>query len=83
MGDTCSCRRATPQAVPCRAMELASLTPVKPRLRGVSHQYAFFVSLLCGVGLILAASDGRARLAAASTRRRSRACWARARCITA
>ncbi|MCW3069761.1 MAG: channel protein hemolysin family [Solirubrobacterales bacterium] len=39
--------------------------PVKPRLRGVSHQYAFFVSLACGVGLILAASGGRARLAAA------------------
>jgi hemolysin III len=39
-------------------------TPPKPRLRGVSHAYAFFVSLACGVGLILAASDGRARLAA-------------------
>jgi hemolysin III len=38
--------------------------PVKPRLRGVSHQYAFFVSVGCGVGLILAASGGRARLAA-------------------
>ncbi len=38
--------------------------PIKPRLRGVSHQYAFFVSLGCGVALILAASDGRARLAA-------------------
>jgi hemolysin III len=38
--------------------------PVKPRLRGVSHQYAFFVSLGCGVGLILAASGGRARVAA-------------------
>jgi hemolysin III len=37
----------------------------KPRLRGVSHQYAFFVSLGCGVGLILAASGGRARVAAA------------------
>ncbi|MGA2319878.1 MAG: hemolysin III family protein [Solirubrobacteraceae bacterium] len=36
----------------------------KPRLRGVSHEYAFFLSLACGVGLILAASDGRARLAA-------------------
>src|ERR1017187_8477562 len=45
-------------------MEFASLAPVKPRLRGVSHQYAFFVSLGCGVGLILAASDGRARVAA-------------------
>ncbi len=38
--------------------------PVKPRLRGVFHQYAFFVSLVLGVGLILAASDGKARLAA-------------------
>ena len=38
--------------------------PVKPRLRGVSHQYAFFVSVGCGVALILAASGGRARLAA-------------------
>src|SRR6185312_3900585 len=37
---------------------------VKPRLRGVTHEYAFFVSIGCGVGLILAASDGRARLAA-------------------
>jgi hemolysin III len=37
---------------------------MRPKLRGVSHQYAFFVSLGCGVALILAASDGRARLAA-------------------
>jgi hemolysin III len=44
------------------ARELAA--PVKPRLRGVSHQYAFFVSLGCGVALILAASGGRARVAA-------------------
>jgi hemolysin III len=38
--------------------------PVKPLLRGVSHQYAFFISIGCGVGLILAASGGRARVAA-------------------
>jgi hemolysin III len=37
---------------------------MKPRLRGVSHQYAFFVSLGCGMALILGASNGRARLAA-------------------
>lgn len=37
---------------------------MKPKLRGVSHQYAFFLSLVCGVALILGASDGRARLAA-------------------
>jgi hemolysin III len=39
-------------------------TPAKPKLRGVSHEYAFFVSLACGVALILAASGGKARLAA-------------------
>jgi hemolysin III len=50
-------------ASPVRALLPAG--PVKPRLRGVSHAYAFFVSLLCGVGLILAASDGKARVAAA------------------
>src|ERR1035437_8065486 len=46
-------------------MNLLPTGPVKPRLRGVSHEYAFFVSLACGVALILAASDGRARVAAA------------------
>src|ERR1039458_10423071 len=45
-------------------MNMLSSVPVKPRLRGVSHAYAFFVSLGCGLALILAASDGRARLAA-------------------
>jgi hemolysin III len=43
---------------------LAEAVPAKPRLRGVSHQYAFFISIGCGVGLILAASEGRARVAA-------------------
>ncbi|MEA2217174.1 MAG: hemolysin, partial [Solirubrobacteraceae bacterium] len=45
-------------------MNLPSSLPVKPRLRGVSHEYAFFISVGCGVALILAASDGRARVAA-------------------
>jgi hemolysin III len=44
---------------------LVAEQPVKPRLRGVLHEYAFFVSLACGIALILAASDGRARVAAA------------------
>jgi len=43
---------------------LSRIAPIRPRLRGVSHQYAFFVSLACGVALILGASGGRARLAA-------------------
>jgi hemolysin III len=46
------------------AATVDAAAPVKPRLRGVSHQYAFFVSLACGVALILAASGGRARVAA-------------------
>jgi hemolysin III len=45
-------------------MNLPSSLPVKPRLRGVSHEYAFFISVGCGVALILAASEGRARVAA-------------------
>jgi hemolysin III len=38
---------------------------VKPRLRGVLHQYGFFVSAALGLALIVAAPDGRATLAAA------------------
>src|SRR6202050_4566661 len=45
-------------------MNMVPSVPLKPRLLGVPHEYGFFVSLLCGVALILAASDGRARLAA-------------------
>jgi hemolysin III len=37
----------------------------KPQLRGVSHVYAFFVSLVLGSGLILAAEGLEARLAVA------------------
>jgi hemolysin III len=39
--------------------------PVKPRLRGVLHEYAFFVSLVAGPALVLLAGPGRERLAAA------------------
>ena len=38
---------------------------IKPRLRGVSHQWAFFVSLVTGAVLVIAAPAGRATLAAA------------------
>jgi hemolysin III len=42
-------------------------TPVmaKPRLRGVSHQWAFFVSLVLGLALVLAANGGRETAATA------------------
>jgi hemolysin III len=36
----------------------------RPKLRGVLHQYAFFVSLLLGVGLVVGAEQGRERVAA-------------------
>jgi hemolysin III len=42
-----------------------ALAAVKPRLRGVSHEWAFFVSLLLGAGLIVAAKTPRATLAVA------------------
>ena len=37
--------------------------PVKPRLRGVLHQWAFVSSLPLGVALVVAAEDVRARIA--------------------
>jgi hemolysin III len=38
---------------------------VKPRLRGVIHQYAFFVALALGVALVVLAPAGKPRVAAA------------------
>jgi hemolysin III len=35
--------------------------PIKPKLRGVLHQYAFFVSVACGAGLIATAHAGMSR----------------------
>jgi hemolysin III len=49
------------------AKEVASdaIASVKPKLRGVSHEWAFFVSLFLGAGLILAAKTPKATLAVA------------------
>jgi len=38
---------------------------LKPRLRGVSHQWAFFVSVALGLALVITAPGGRATAAAA------------------
>jgi len=38
---------------------------LRPRLRGRSHQWAFFVALAAGAALVVVAPDGRARLALA------------------
>lgn len=45
-------------------MQLIDALPVKPRLRGVSHQWAFFVALVAGTVLVVAAPAGRATFAA-------------------
>ncbi len=42
-----------------------AIAAVKPRLRGVSHEWAFFVSLVLGAGLIVAAKTPKATLAVA------------------
>jgi hemolysin III len=49
------------------AKEAASeaLAAVKPKLRGVSHEWAFFVSLFLGAALIIAAKTPKATLAVA------------------
>ncbi|MGB8096409.1 MAG: hemolysin III family protein [Terracidiphilus sp.] len=47
------------------AATIAAAASLRPRLRGVSHEYAFFASLACGVALILTASGGRSTIAAA------------------
>jgi hemolysin III len=42
----------------------ATLRPGKPRLRGVWHQWAFFVAVAIGAALVVAAPSGQPRLAA-------------------
>ena len=42
-----------------------AIAAVKPKLRGVSHEWAFFVSLFLGAGLIVAADPPKAPLAVA------------------
>jgi hemolysin III len=46
-----------------RTISPPSLPLVKPRMRGVLHQYAFFVSVVLGALLIIFAGDARSRAA--------------------
>ena len=50
---------------PAAVVAAQAVAALKPRLRGVSHQYAFFVSVVCGALLVALADPGRATLAAA------------------
>ncbi|HEY8000536.1 MAG TPA: hemolysin III family protein [Solirubrobacterales bacterium] len=56
---------AVERVADARAAAAEQIAKVKPRLRGVSHEYAFFVSLVLGIGLIVIAKGGEARLAVA------------------
>jgi hemolysin III len=53
-------REATAERVEAARMAAAK---VKPKLRGVIHEYAFPISVLAGALLVAFAADGRARLA--------------------
>ena len=44
--------------------DIQQVVSEKPRLRGVLHQWAFFVSVVLGSALVIAAPSGRARVAA-------------------
>jgi hemolysin III len=50
-------------AQPATAGPGGTPAPVKPRLRGVLHQWGFFVSVPAGGLLLALAADGRARIA--------------------
>ena len=54
---------AVERVADAKAAATEQLAKVKPRLRGVSHEYAFFVSLVLGVFLIVLAKGTEARLA--------------------
>jgi len=63
---TVSAVKLPPAMLPSASIpRLLSSGPIKPKLRGVLHQYAFFVSLACGIGLVATAHAGLARDAAA------------------
>ena len=54
---------AADRVADARAAAADQIAKVKPRLRGVTHEYAFFVSLVLGAGLIVAAKGSEARAA--------------------
>jgi len=55
--------RAAERAESAKEVAAEAIASVKPRLRGVSHEWAFFVSLFLGAGLIVAAKTPEATLA--------------------
>ncbi len=58
---------AAERVADAKAAAAEQIAKVKPRLRGVSHEYAFFVSLVLGAGLIVLANGLEARSPSPST----------------
>lgn len=56
---------ATERAVAAKEATAEAIAAVKPKLRGVSHEWAFFVSLVLGAALIFFAKTPKATLAVA------------------
>jgi hemolysin III len=67
MGERASAARdsAVERAGAARDAAADAIAAVKPKLRGVSHEWAFFVSLFLGAALIVAAKTPKATLAVA------------------
>jgi hemolysin III len=67
MGERASAARdaAVERAEAAKGAASDAIAAVKPKLRGVSHEWAFFVSLILGAGLIIAAKTPKATLAVA------------------
>jgi hemolysin III len=57
--------RAAAKAESAKEVAGEAIAAVKPKLRGVSHEWAFFVSLFLGAALIVAADSPKATLAVA------------------
>jgi hemolysin III len=57
--------KATEKAESAKEVASEAVAAVKPKLRGVSHEWAFFVSLGLGAALIVAAETPKATLAVA------------------
>ncbi|HEX7059398.1 MAG TPA: hemolysin III family protein [Solirubrobacterales bacterium] len=57
--------RAAAKAESAKEVASEAIAAVKPKLRGVSHEWAFFVSLFLGAGLIVAADSPTATVAVA------------------
>jgi hemolysin III len=67
MGERATAAReaAVERAEAAKGAASDALAAVKPKLRGVSHEWAFFISLFLGAGLIIAAKTPKATLAVA------------------